>query len=129
MDIFLVVGLSVISAVLCILLKQYKAEYAVIISLCCSVIIFGAVVAALAPAFKTINSLIGTVNINSEYVKAVLKALGICYLTQLAADSCKDAGQTAIASKVELAGKVGVVLVALPMFESLVDIIIKLMSL
>ena len=129
MDIFWIVGLGIVSAVLCLIMKQYKAEYSPLISLCCGVIIFIAVITALTPAFETINSLLSTVNTNAEYVKAVLKALGICYLTQLASDSCKDAGQTAIAGKIELAGKVGVVLVALPMFESLVDIVVQLMSL
>ena len=55
----------------------------------------------------------------SQGIQVLLKALGICYITQLAADTCKDAGQQAIATKVELAGKVAVLAIAMPMLGTI----------
>lgn len=53
----------------------------------------------------------------------LLKALAICYITQLACDCCKDAGECAIAGKLQIAGKIAILIIALPMFESLAEIV------
>jgi stage III sporulation protein AD len=54
--------------------------------------------------------------------------LAVCYLTQLATDACKDAGETAIAGKLELAGKIAIVILSLPLFNSLVNLITGLIT-
>lgn len=128
MDIFSMVGVAVISAVLCVLLREAKPEYAMLISLACGILIFLAALIALAPVFETLKAIMSKAGINSEYIKAIIKTLGICYVTQLAYDVCTDAGQTAIAGKIELAGKVFVVLISLPMFEDLIDTAFSLIN-
>ena len=122
MDIFAIIGLAVVSAAICILLKQYKPEYAMVVSIACGILLFLMILSNLSPAFQAMAGLMQKAQINSVYTKAIVKTLGICYVTQLASDACRDAGQTAIASKVELAGKVFIVLISLPLFENLVDI-------
>ena len=52
-----------------------------------------------------------------EYVLVLFKALGICYLTQFAADSCRDAGESALAVKAEIAGRIAVLLISLPLLS------------
>ena len=47
----------------------------------------------------------------------LFKALGICYLTQFAADSCRDAGESALAVKAEIAGRIAVLLISLPLLS------------
>lgn len=128
MDLFAIVGIALTAAALCILLKQYKPEYAMLVSLVCGILIFLVVIQNLKPAFDVMNQLMGSVNVSGEYGKAIIKALGICYITQLASDSCKDAGQTAIGSKVEMAGKVAVVLLALPLFQNIVSVAMGLVG-
>ena len=49
----------------------------------------------------------------------MFKTLGICFLAQFAADSCRDAGESALASKVELAGKISILVLSLPLFEDI----------
>lgn len=58
----------------------------------------------------------------AEYVQILFKALGLCFITQIACDACRDLGETAIASKVETAGKLSVLLVSLPLFEKILGI-------
>ncbi|MEG0397104.1 MAG: SpoIIIAC/SpoIIIAD family protein, partial [Oscillospiraceae bacterium] len=76
----------------------------------------------------TMSDLMQKAQINTTYTKAIIKTLGVCYVTQLASDSCKDAGQSAIASKVELSGKVFIVIISLPLFEDLIDIAFSLIN-
>lgn len=123
-----IIGLAVVSTALIILIKQHKPEYAMLISLACGILLFSMIIVSLVPAFEQVKSLMSRAAINSEYIKAMIKALGICYVTQLASDSCIDAGQTAIASKVDLCGKVFILLISLPLFENLMEIALDLMG-
>lgn len=129
MDIFSVTGLAVVAAMICILLRQYKPEFAMPVSVACGILLFLMILSSLQPAFRTMTELMQRASIHSAYTKAILKTLGVCYVTQLASDACRDAGQTAIASKVELAGKVCIVLLSLPLFENLVEIAFSLINL
>ena len=66
--------------------------------------------------------------LDEGYARILLKALAVCYITQLAADCCRDAGESAIASKIELAGKAAIVAVSLPVFTELAELVTGLVS-
>jgi stage III sporulation protein AD len=128
MDLFSIIGIALVGTALCILFKQYKPEYAMLISLGCGVLLFLLVLSQLEPVFDVLQNFMNRVNMSEDYTKVILKALGICYVVQLASDTCKDAGQTAMAGKVELCGKVAVVIISLPLFENLLEIALGLME-
>ncbi len=119
MDMIAIAGMAVTGAALAMLLKQYKKEYALLLGICVGVMIFAYVIFKALPAINYMHDLMKSSGVNNEYAKIVIKSLGVCYLAQLAADSCRDAGETAMASKVELAGKISVVLFSLPMLQNL----------
>ena len=122
MDIFAIAGLAVTGAALAVLIKQYKKEYALMLGLCVGVLIFAYVILKALPVINFMHNLMQSSGVSSDYAKILMKSLGVCYLAQLASDSCRDAGETALASKVELAGKISVVLFALPMLQNLATI-------
>lgn len=128
MELFSIIGLAIVSTAITILIKQYKPEFAMIVSIACCIVLFAMIIVGLIPAFQSMTNLMQRASINSEYTKAIIKTLGVCYITQLASDSCRDAGQSAIASKVELCGKVFIVIISLPLFENLVDIAFMLIK-
>ena len=127
MNLFSLLGFAVVAAALAVLLKQYKPEYALGVSLASGALIFALVILNMSPVFDSLKELAGRVADN-RYVSVIIKSLGICYVTSLASDTCKDAGQTAIASKVELAGKVTILVLALPLFNNLVSIVLELIT-
>lgn len=116
MDFLQVAALGVVAAVLCLLLKQYRPEYAVVAAVLCGALLLISVLDALKPVLDALGELVGQTGVSGDYLQAVLKALGICYAAQLASDTCRDAGQSAIAAKIELAGRAAVIVLALPMF-------------
>lgn len=122
MDIFAIAGLAITGAALAVLIKQYKKEYALLLGLSVGVLIFAYVIFKALPAINFMHDLMQSSGVSSEYAKILMKSLGVCYLAQLASDSCRDAGETALASKVELAGKISVVLFALPMLQNLAEL-------
>lgn len=128
MDLFAIIAVAVISTALCLIVKQYHPEYAMLISVCCGIMIFVMVINSIIPALETINELMSKADINVSYIKAIVKTLGVCYVTELAHDSCVDAGQTAIAAKVELAGKAFIVILTLPLFKEIAEIAFSLIG-
>ena len=73
----------------------------------------------ISPAVREITTLLSGVGLTQEYGLILFKTLGICFLAQFAADSCRDAGESALASKVELAGKISILVLSLPLFEDI----------
>jgi stage III sporulation protein AD len=128
MNITALVGLGLVAAVLSIILRQYNREFGLYIPLIAGTIILIAVIVAMRPALDTVNNLMSAAGMNNIYGQTLLKGLAVCYLTQLATDACKDAGETAIAGKLELAGKIAIVLLSLPLFNSLVELITGLIT-
>ena len=74
-----------------------------------------------------LNSYAQKVNIDLVYFSTLLKIIGIAYIAEFGAEVCRDAGEGAIASKVELAGKVIIIILAVPIITSLLDLIISVM--
>lgn len=128
MELFPILGAALVTAAICLLLRQYKPEYAMTAAVACGVLIFSMILSALSPIFQTMDELMKKASLDPAYVRVLVKTLGICYVTQLASDACRDAGQTAIASKVELAGKVFIVLLSLPLFQNLIEIAFSLIA-
>ncbi len=127
-DIYSVVGLAIVGAVLSLVLRQYRPEYSIVVALCTSVIILIAVLSAMQEIIDTVQNLLTRANIEGEFAQVLFKSLGICVVAQLAADACRDAGESAIATKVEMAGKVAVLVVSLPLFSELISISARLLS-
>lgn len=128
MNILSLVAIGLIAAVLSIILRQYKPEFGIYISLAAGVLILVAVITALRPALDELAKLVELVGMGGVYSESLLKALAICYAVSLATDTCKDAGEAAIAAKIETAGKVAIIIISLPLFGSLVQIITGLIG-
>jgi len=128
MNLIAIVGVGIIAALLSIILKQYKPEFGLYISLVAGIIILLVVIKEITPILDTIEELIDAVSLDAVYGAALLKALAICYITQLASDTCRDSGETAIAAKIEMAGKLAIVLVSLPLFKGVVEIVTDLIN-
>ena len=129
MELLPTIGIALTGTVLYVLLKQYKEEYAMLSALACSVLIFLMVLQQLSPVVSSLNELLNLSAVGGIYTKSLLKALGICYIVQLASDSCKDAGQASIAGKVEFAGKAAILVIALPLFQNLASAAVRLIRL
>lgn len=129
MDLIAVAGIGLIASAAAVLLRQYKPEYAMVVSLAAAGLIFGLLVADLIPAFSMMRGLMDRVGFSGEYVRILIKCLGICFLCDLAGQICREAGQGAISAKIDLAGKTAVLLLTLPMFEQLLEIAVSLIEL
>lgn len=128
MNIVIIASTALIAAVLSVVLKQYKPEYSLFISIGAGILIFLSVIAVIQPVIAYINELTESAGLEGIYGEVLIKALAVCYITQLACDCCNDAGESAIAGKLQLAGRIAILLLSLPMFKSLTEIVTGLIE-
>ena len=117
-----------ISLLLIIFLKDVKREFALILTIACAIILFISVAEDFFNVFERIYSLSsGIGNVNS-YISLMMKILGISLISQFVVDLCRDAGENALASQTEIASKVIILIMTLPLFESVINIIVGLLK-
>ncbi|MCL2034106.1 MAG: stage III sporulation AC/AD family protein [Oscillospiraceae bacterium] len=126
--IFAVIGIGVVAAVIAAVLRQSKPDYALLVSFAAGIIILYRILIGVVPVVAEIEAIMQTTGINAEYAGIMFKALGICILTQIACDVCKDAGEASIATKLEIAGRVSILVVSLPLFTRVLSIVSSLMA-
>ena len=97
-----------------------------LISILAGVLILAMLLEALPQALGQVTELLQAAALPGKYALILFKALGLCWLAQFAADSCRDAGESALASKVELAGKTAVLLTTLPLFSEVGELVLEL---
>lgn len=128
MDIVQIVGIGIISTILIILLrKSNKAEFALLVSAITGMIIFSMVIDKMRYVIETLSSLARNVNMEFTYFSTILKIIGIAYIVEFGAQISRDAGENAIASKIELGGKVIMMVLAMPIILALLDLIMKVL--
>ena len=128
MNIVSIVGIMVVISIIALVLKQYKPEYAVIVVIVSSVVVLGILIREILPVLDVVKNLMDRVSFSSEHIEILFKCLGICYITKFATDICVDCGQTTLASKVDLVGKIAILVVSIPLFVALIDIASKAMN-
>lgn len=121
MNILKVVGVGLIAAVTALLVKSFRPEMSLQISIAAGVVLFIYAALEISGVADTILQTANDYGLNTEYIGIIFKALGLAYVTQFASDICRDAGESAIAGKVELCGKVMIVAASIPGVLSLLE--------
>ena len=124
MDIMKIVMVGIIAALLAVVLKEEKPEMAVAISIVTGLVIFVFVITKLNSVMMVLKHFAAKANIDILYFSTILKVIAIAYITEFGAQICRDAGEGAIAAKIEFAGKVLIMVIAIPILAALMDIMI-----
>lgn len=128
-SIFTIAGIGIISTAFVIILKQYRPEFAFGAALAAGIILLFFSVSCFTEIIKTINNFIDISNAGKEKYEILIKCLGICMVTKIASETCKDCGENSIASKIDLAGKAVVLTFSMPLFQEVIFIIKDLLEL
>lgn len=128
MNVVAVCGFGILAAVLCVIVRRINPESALGISICAGVLIMTAAVGMLSPSIDAMNELSEKAGLDAEIVKVLFKALAVCYITTLSADCARDAGETALGTKLEFAGRAAVTVISLPVFMNLAQLVTELLQ-
>ena len=123
MEIFRIIGVAFVTAVAAIVLKSSKPELSFAVTVTGVVIILIFVANMLQNTVNIISSIAGMTGIENGLIKILLKIVGIGYLTEFSAGLLNDFGSNAVADKVTLAGKLTILVLSLPVIESVLGLI------
>ena len=123
-----IVSVALVALFLSLIVRHYRPEYSIFISLGAAIIIWTMLSDTLQGSLDSMRLMLDGTGVNSGYTSIVFKALGICVFTQIASDVCRDAGESALATKTELAGKIIILGVAMPMVTSIAQAAIELIN-
>lgn len=127
MEIVQIIGIGLVSTVIMIILRKQRPEIAVLAGIAAGALMFLLIAAKLSAVVDLLEEYAARADIRPMYFSAVLKITGIAYIAEFGAEICRDAGEGAIAAKIELAGKVIIVTLAIPIITSLLDLVLKIM--
>ena len=120
---------GLVGTVLALILGQYRPEFRMLVTAAVTLLLMAMVLEQLSPVLEQLRSTMELTGLTGDYAAILFKAVGICLLTQLAGDVCRDSGESSIASKIELAGRAAILLTAMPLIQEVLAWSWELMNL
>ncbi len=121
MTLFKVAVFGICAALLALGFKSVKGEYSSLISLAAGGIIFTFILVRLESVIELIRQISGYISVNDQYIGILIKVIGVSYICEFSSSLCRDAGYSAIASQIETAGKLTILVMSMPILLSLLD--------
>ncbi len=126
-DVIKIVGIAFISLILIIIIKQYRPEFALYLSLIAGILILYLALDNLTNVIQLLKQICDQSGMNRQFLEILIKMTGIAFLAEFAISICKDSGESAIASKVELGSKAIIISMSIPIIYNLLEIILNIL--
>lgn len=128
MNIITISSVAIVSAISAVAIKKHNSETALMLSIACGVILLMSVISYAGTIMQTVNNIVAASDMDIEYIKILLKVIGICIVTELAVSVCKESGQQTIATNVALAGKILIMVTSLPLYSEILNTVVSLVN-
>lgn len=128
MDIMQIVAVGIIAGVMSLSIKKQAPEIALLISIAAAVLIFFMILPILSAVFDALGTVSARIQGDMGFIGTLLKITGIAYIAEFGAQICKDAGEGAIAAKIELAGKVLIMAASIPIIMALINLVTQVLA-
>ena len=126
-EIIKIVGIGLIALVIAIILKQYRPEYTIYVSIVAGILILMFTMNKITGIINLLKSISDKTYINKQFLSILLKITGIAIITEFAVSICTDVGEKAIASKIEIGSKVIIIAMSIPIISSLLELIVEIL--
>ena len=114
-------GVILCAVIVCVIFKNLKHEYALFIRMLVAISAFFLTLGMMYPIFNYVNEITKNTSLN-KYMPTIFKSLGIAYTVQLTADICRDAGEATLAERICTIGKIGILVLSLPLIKELINL-------
>ena len=128
MDIIKIIGVGLISLIIIIIIRQYKPEFTLYVSLLAGAIILVFLMDKITGIIDLLTSLSNKAGVDNQFLILLIKITGIAFLTEFAVSICKDTGENAIANKVDMGGKIIIVSMSIPIISCLLETVLEVLS-
>lgn len=126
-EIIKIIGIGFVALVIIIILRQYRPEFAIYVSIITGVLILFFIMDKLSGIINLLKSISDKTYINKQFLGILLKITGIAIITEFAVSICADSGEKSIASKIEIGSKIVIVAMSIPIISNLLEIIIEIL--
>ena len=126
-SLYKIIGIALITVVATLIVKPVRPDFAVFISIVGGVIILFMLPGYLTDIFEVFNQIFNYTNVNSSLYKIIFKIIGVGYLVEFTASLCSDTGNNSLGDKVLLGGKIIILVMALPIVTSILEIVMELL--
>ncbi|GCD09450.1 MULTISPECIES: stage III sporulation protein AD [Clostridium] len=127
MEIIKVVAFAFMALFIVLIFKDKRDDLAIQVSIAAGILIFLFMINKLTIIMSFLQTLANRANIDVVYLNTVFKILGIAYLASFCSEICRDAGENSIGAKVEFAGKILILVLAIPILMAIMQSILKIM--
>ena len=127
MEIIQIVSLGLAVTVLALILKEQKPIFAFLLVTVTGIVIFLFLLGKISAVIRVLEQLADRSGVNHVFFTTILKIIGVAYIAEFGAQIVRDAGQDSIASKIELSGKILIMVMAIPIVSVIIDTVLKLM--
>ncbi|MDG0789785.1 stage III sporulation protein AD [Cohnella ginsengisoli] len=127
MDILQIVGIGLLTAILILVIREQKPMFAFLLATFFGIAVFLALIGKIGGVVSMIEELADRSGIQSVYLKTMLKIIGIAYIAEFGAQIVRDAGLDSIASKIEFAGKMLILVMAVPIISIIIETVLGLL--
>lgn len=127
MEIIQIVGIGLMATVFVVLLREERPEMALQISIIAGTIVFLLMLNKIASALSLLQNMAARANIDFIFLNTILKIIGIAYVAEFGAQICRDAGSSSIATKIEFAAKIIIMLLSIPILMAVLELLLKIL--
>ncbi|HHW11783.1 MAG TPA: stage III sporulation protein AD [Firmicutes bacterium] len=126
MDILVFFGITLAALIFITILRREYEEYAVLLSVLVGVIILLRLIGRLTELVRVFTYLAQKAQVQPDYLATIFKVMGVAYLAGFGAQICKDAGESALGLRLELAGKIIILFMAVPVMVAIFEMVLRL---
>jgi len=126
-SLYKIISIAIITCVACLIIKPIRSDFAIFISIVGGIIVLFYSVSYLSQIFDVFNNIFNISGINTSLYSIILKIIGIGYLTEFTAGICNDTGNQSLGDKVLLGGKIVILVMAIPIVTSILQIVVELL--
>lgn len=123
-----IIGISAVALIFGLFLRQHNKSVSLILIIFACIAVFLESVSYLTDIIDTLSGMVSGLEETSAYLKIMFKVLGIALITQIISDLCRDCGESALAGQTEVATKIFIVALILPLLQAVVKVITGLAS-
>jgi len=128
MTVFKICAIAILTAVVSIVVKQTKPEYALFVQLGGVTIVLLFAVSYFTEIAETAMNMIEFTGINTNFLRLLVKALGISITAEIAADICRDSDSKSLAGNIEFAAKLIILTMSLPLIKEVAELAVGMIN-
>ncbi len=123
MDIIIIAVVCVTAAVISKVIQPTNRELSAVISIAAVVVVVASIIGSISDVIYSLKGAADASGVGSEYILIAFKALGICYVGEIASSCCRDCGETALGGVVDISSRIAIAIICIPLVESFIDVV------